>query len=151
MGLSSELLPGAVGRRVLVSGSDLPGADQGYFRLIKRVATRLQILLPGESPAPGTATGKTGTPDAQAVEVSFFVTVRAVDDNFNLVPGVSHTVSFESSDGGANLVAPTDGNLTNGEGQFEAFSFAPGTFTITVTNLTDPSILSDTSSEFTVN
>ena len=43
-------------------------------------ASRLQVLLPGESPAPGTSTGKTGTPLAQTAGVPFAITVRACDD-----------------------------------------------------------------------
>ncbi len=39
--------------------------------------TRLQVLLPGESPAPGTSSGKTGTPRAQTAGVPFTVTVRS--------------------------------------------------------------------------
>ena len=45
---------------------------------------KLQILLPGETAAPGTATGKTGTPSAQTAGGAFNVTVNAVDANWNL-------------------------------------------------------------------
>src|SRR5207249_2920030 len=36
---------------------------------------KLQLLTPGETAAPGTATGKTGTPTAQTAAVAFSVTV----------------------------------------------------------------------------
>ena len=47
--------------------------------------SRLQVLLPGETAAPGTTTGKTGTPNAQTAGASYTVTVNAVDANWNLV------------------------------------------------------------------
>jgi hypothetical protein len=76
-------------------------------------ATKLQVLLPGEAAAPGTASGKTGTPSDQAVGGSFAVVVRAVDANWNLVTGATPTVAFTSSDplatlpGNAALIAGT--------------------------------------------
>src|SRR5262249_39348950 len=47
--------------------------------------TKLQILAPGETAAPGTATGKTGTATAQTAGSAFNVTVNAVDANWNLL------------------------------------------------------------------
>jgi hypothetical protein len=43
------------------------------------VFAKLQLLLPGETAAPGTPTGKTGTPVAQTAGTQFTVTVSAVD------------------------------------------------------------------------
>src|SRR5205085_6570173 len=40
---------------------------------------KLQLLTPGESATPGTATGKSGTPTAQSAGTAFNVTVNAVD------------------------------------------------------------------------
>src|SRR5262249_46569870 len=45
----------------------------------------LQLLAPGEAAAPGTASGKTGTPNAQTAGSAFTVTVNAVDANWNVV------------------------------------------------------------------
>ena len=45
--------------------------------------TKLQLLMPGETAAPGTASGKTGSPSAQTAGTSFNVTVNAVDANWN--------------------------------------------------------------------
>jgi hypothetical protein len=44
--------------------------------------SKLQLLAPGETAAPGSATGKTGTPVAQTAGTSFNVTVNAVDANW---------------------------------------------------------------------
>src|SRR5262249_45518777 len=62
---------------------------------------KLQLLVPGESAAPGTATGKTGTPTPRAVGTPFNVTVNAVDANWNLVNSVNDTVGITSSDANA--------------------------------------------------
>ena len=70
--------------------------------------TKLQILAPGESAAPGTTTGKTGTAAAQTAGASFNVTVKAVDANWNLVTsanGSGFTIHVVSSDPNATLPA----------------------------------------------
>src|SRR5213075_2785757 len=59
---------------------------------------KLQILAPGESSVPGTASGKSGTPSAQTAGNAFNVTVNAVDANWNLVSGAGDTVGITSSD-----------------------------------------------------
>ena len=53
--------------------------------------SRLQVLLPGETAAPGTSSGKTGSPAAQTAGIPFYVTVRACDSSWELVPTVTHT------------------------------------------------------------
>src|SRR5207248_2932035 len=60
---------------------------------------KLQLLVPGENPAPGSATGKTGTPTAQTAGTPFNVTVNAVDANWNLVTTApANTIAITSSD-----------------------------------------------------
>src|SRR5438094_3454022 len=61
-------------------------------------ATKLQILLPGETAAPGTLAGKSGTALAQTAGTPFTVTVNAVDATWNLVNTVTDTVRITSSD-----------------------------------------------------
>ena len=51
---------------------------------------KLQVLVPGETAAPGSATGKTGTPTAQTAGTPFNVTVNAVDANWNVVSSRRH-------------------------------------------------------------
>src|SRR5205823_4057592 len=58
---------------------------------------RLQVLMPGETAAPGTATGKTGGPSDQTAGASFNVTVNAVDANWNPV-SATDTVAIGTSD-----------------------------------------------------
>src|SRR5204862_1198779 len=65
---------------------------------------KLQLLVPGETAAPGTATGKTGTATARTSGLAFNATVNAVDANWNLVSS-THTVGITSSDSSATLPA----------------------------------------------
>src|SRR5204863_9636610 len=65
--------------------------------------TKLQLLVPGETAAAGTATGKTGAPTAQAAGAAFNATVNAVDANWNPVTNITDTVGIASSDPNATL------------------------------------------------
>jgi hypothetical protein len=65
----------------------LPGAYVG-----------LQVLLPGQTPAGGTAAGFVGQPDIQAAGTPFDLTLRAVDQFWNRVPGVSNLIGLSSTD-----------------------------------------------------
>jgi hypothetical protein len=100
--------------------------------------TRLQVLLPGESPAPGTPTGKSGTPRAQTAEVPFNITVRACDDTWATVPTVTNAIQILSSDASATLPAPAQ--LTGGTGTFTLTFNAGGTFTVFAHDQTDGTI-----------
>src|SRR5581483_5972899 len=65
-GLTNTSIQGSI-KSVIVPRSALPAGTAAFFRFLKPVATKLQVLLPGETAAPGTTTGKTGTPTAQSV------------------------------------------------------------------------------------
>ncbi|MBP2680463.1 MAG: hypothetical protein H6Q78_326, partial [Candidatus Krumholzibacteriota bacterium] len=80
----------------LVGGFDTAGAAY----------TQLQVLLPGETAAPGTVTGKLGTPRVQTVGVPFTVTVRACDASWYLQPTVTDIVALNSTDESASLPGP---------------------------------------------
>jgi predicted RNA-binding protein with TRAM domain len=110
-------------------------------------ATQLQVLLPGESPAPGTSSGKLGTPTAQTVGVPFTVTVRACDDNWNLDTGNTDVVSLSSSDASATL--PPQAALASGEMTFSVTFNAAGSFNVSATDQSDPTIPVATSANAT--
>ena len=105
--------------------------------------TQLQVLLPGESPAPGTTLGKTGAPDAQTVGESFTVLVRACDADWNTVTSVTDQVILTSTDASATLPGPA--TLVNGERQFTVTLNAAGNFTFTADDNTDTTIPDATS------
>src|SRR5207249_10744727 len=75
---------------------------------------KLQLLVPGETAAPGSATGKTGTPSIQTASIGYSVTVRAVDANWNLVNTSTHTVGITCAD--ANDILPANAALVAGTG-----------------------------------
>jgi len=123
------------------------GGDQSYFRLLKRPYTKLLVLLPGETAAPNTISGKSGTPDAQNAGVPFNITVNACDDVWNKV-ATGDTVTITSTDAGAGL--PADAALALGTGTFVVTLNSSGSWTITATDVTDGSKTPGVSSSVTV-
>jgi len=138
------------GKKMLIHTSDLPGTAAGYYRMIKRPFTKLQVLMPGETSAPGTATGKTGTPNAQAVGVPFDVVVNAVDDTWHLIGlAANDEIAISSSD--ANFPAVNNATLVAGTKSFNVSFGTDGNFTITATDVTDGTKTANTGSSTQVN
>jgi hypothetical protein len=100
--------------------------------------TRLQVLLPGETAAPGTPTGKSGVPQAQTAGVPFDITVRACDDTWATVPTVTNAVQILCSDASATLAQPAQ--LVAGVRTFSVTFNAGGTFTVFAHDQTDGTI-----------
>src|SRR5439155_18602824 len=99
--------------------------------------TKLQLLLPGETNAPGTVTGKIGTPSPENAASAFTLIVNAVDANWNLANTVTHTVSITSSDVAATL--PSNAALVAGTQVF-GFTFGSGgTQSVIANDVTDGS------------
>jgi hypothetical protein len=109
--------------------------------------TRLQVLLPGESPAPGTGSGKTGAPLAQVAGFPFTVTVRACDASWNTVTTISNSVSIDASDASATL--PSAAQLVSGVKSFSITLNAAGTYTVFAHDETDNTIPDGTSASVT--
>src|SRR5207247_3874653 len=95
--------------------------------------TKLQILVPGETAAPGTATGKTGTPAAQTAGTPFNVMVNAVDANWNTISTVTDTVGISTSD--LNDAHPANAALVAGTQTFSVSLRTTGSSTLTATDL----------------
>src|SRR6185503_2491897 len=57
--------------------SSLTNVTSGNVAVAAGPFTKLQLLVPGETAAPGTSSGKTGTPSGQTVGSPFPVTVSA--------------------------------------------------------------------------
>ena len=106
--------------------------------------SRLQVLLPGETAAPGTPSGKTGTPTAQTAGIPFYATVRACDSTWTLVPTVTHTIRILSSDASASL--PAAAQLVGGTGDYLVILNAGGNFTIFAHDQSDVTIPDGSSS-----
>jgi hypothetical protein len=121
-------------KSAFVASTNLPAGNNGFFVLQQRTATKLQVLLPGETAAPGTPTGKTGTPTAQIVATDVPVTVNAVTATWQRVNGVGDTILLTSTD--ETMVVPATTTLANGTGTFIVQFTQAGTFTISATNTT---------------
>jgi len=136
-------------RWALITASSLPAGSEGYFALIKRPFTQLQVLLPGETNAPGTPTGKVGTPLPINLGESCNVTVNAVDPTYHIVTYVSgDVIALGCSD--PNAFLPNPAPLANGTVTMQVYFGSTGSFTVTATNTTNPHIPPATSSPVTV-
>ncbi|MEO6036479.1 MAG: hypothetical protein ABIQ35_14600 [Verrucomicrobiota bacterium] len=141
-------------RNAIVPSSAL-GPKQNFFRLIKRSFTKLQILLPGETAAPGTLTGKTGTPTPQQSGATFDVVVNAVSaDWFPITAVPDQQINLSSSDP-AFTWPGFAGTMVNGKITFDAATWnlslgTQGSQTITASDATDPTKTANTSSPVTV-
>src|SRR5213075_1275264 len=94
---------------------------------------KLQLLVPGETAAPGTASGKTGAPSAQTAGTAFNVTVNAVDANWNIVSSSTHTVGITTTD--ANDTHPANAAMTAGTKTFAVTLKTAGSATVTATDI----------------
>lgn len=134
-------------RMVYLPSTVLGNGQLGFFRLNQQAFTMLQVLMPGETNAPGTPSGKIGTPAAQQVGVPFNVTVNAVDASWHVVNS-SDTIHITSTDSSATL--PLDGPLAAGTGSFSMSFNTAGTFTVTASDTTDSTKASGTGASTTV-
>ncbi|PWU21096.1 MAG: hypothetical protein C5B50_02475, partial [Verrucomicrobia bacterium] len=108
----------------------------------------LQALVPGESSAPGTATGQTGSPSTQTAGVSFTVTVNAVDANFNVI-NTNDTIHITSSDSAA--VLPANAALVAGTKTFTVTLKTTSSQTVSASDVTHPGIPTDASDAIPLN
>ncbi|MDE3090186.1 MAG: hypothetical protein KGJ80_12455, partial [Chloroflexota bacterium] len=118
------------GTGVTITVTDHGGTKTGTsstFTVNAGAFTKLQLLVPGETAAPGTASGQTGTPSAQTAGTAFTVTVNAVDANWNVVNTITDTVHIASSDTNATL--PANAALVNGTQTFSVTLNTAGTAT----------------------
>src|SRR5262249_25592765 len=98
---------------------------------------KLQLLVPGETAAPGTALGKIGSPLQQMTGEAFPVSINAVDVNWNKVTTVADVVNVSSSDTAA--VLPANTALTAGTQTLNITLKTVGSATITSRDVTDSS------------
>jgi hypothetical protein len=137
--------PAGSKQSALLHQAALPGTNAGYFRMLREgVATKLLVLLPGETLAPGTATGKTGTPAAQNTLTEFNVTVQLMDKDNYPVTASNDLIHLTATgvNGTPFGTLPQDVNLLNGSLTLLIGILDEGTFTITASDVTNPAITS---------
>jgi autotransporter-associated beta strand protein len=121
-------------------------ADSTSFTISAGAFTQLQVLAPGETNAPDTVLGKTGTPQTQFVGGPFDATVNAVDAFFNIDPNAYFLVNVTTSDAGD--IDPAPNFLSAGT---QLFSVTPMTITSALTVTANDGIsLNNTSANITV-
>jgi hypothetical protein len=106
---------------IKVSKSQLPGVSSGFYGMIQRTFTQLQVLLPGQTNAPGTALGYVGTPipislNSQGLNTTT-ITVNACDDSWHIISGITDQIHITTTDSGAYMPSG-DLNMVNGTATF---------------------------------
>ena len=76
------------------AGENILSSTSSLINVSPAAATRLLVLLPGETANPGSITGKKGSPTSQTAGVSFPVIVNAVDNQWNRVIGANPVVTL---------------------------------------------------------
>ncbi len=140
-------------RQALLGANLLPSANQGYYRLLARNYTQLQVLFPGETNAPNTVSGKIGTPNPSAYNNgdTITVTVNGCDSTWHIV-NFSGDEIYLYSNAGNNFVPQGQTPLVNGTAQMTcAFLASSTTNTITAGDNSNTNILQGTSSIITIN
>ena len=114
-----------------------PGVASSSFTVVPAGFSKVQLLVPGETAAPGTTNGKAGTAVAQTAGASFSITINAVDGNWNLITNVIDTVQLTSSD--TNSTLPPDAALSGGSQTFSLTLRTTPSAAVTASDATDPS------------
>ncbi|HTV41487.1 MAG TPA: hypothetical protein VMF08_12970 [Candidatus Sulfotelmatobacter sp.] len=130
--------------------TNYPAGANVSFILINRAYTQLQVLLPGETNAPGTATGYIGSPTPESVDTPFPVTINACDATWHIVstaPG--DTISLSSSTDPA-FEPGNSAALVNGTVQIDGLFGTSGSQTVTATDTSNNKIPSGQSASVTV-
>ncbi len=126
---------------IFVQVSDTTGITgiSNTCRMLADGFKRIQLVAPGETPVPGSLSGdgKDGEPLTQQAESPFTVSVRAVDQYWNLVSSISDgTIHLSSSGGQLDLVDPTEDNapFVNGSRDLEIVLGNPGVVSVFATD-----------------
>ncbi|MEK9144456.1 MAG: hypothetical protein AAB339_02465, partial [Elusimicrobiota bacterium] len=112
---------------------------------------RMQVLLPGETPLPGSELGRTGEADLQTVGRSFSITARAVDLYWNLVAGAPADLAAINEMSASSRTIPLPVALSSGVAVFSSvYVYSTGIIMATATDQTNGAIVPNGSSTFSV-
>jgi hypothetical protein len=151
----SQVQPNPTNRAALLGANGLPSPNQGFYRLFKRTYYQLQVLWPGETNAPGTLTGKIGTPNPSSynnTSDTIPITVNGCDSTWHIVNITGEQIYLYSQTIGldANFVR-SGGPLVNGTANLSGTFLVSGTNTVTAGDSLNTNILQGTSSVITIN
>lgn len=108
---------------------------------------RVQIVVPGQDPLPGSITGLLGSPATQAASQSFICDVYATDEYWNVIASADE-VRITSSDPAAST--PVTGKMNVGYAQVSLSLGTVGAQTLTITDITAGSIMGMTTAPIQV-
>jgi hypothetical protein len=115
------------------------------IRIIGGPYSRIVVLCPGETIAPGTAQGRTGTATDQSINYSFLVTVQATDNWFNPVTGVTDVIHLATNDPAPTVQIPPDQAMVDGVAQMSGMRLSTGGYQqVTASNVSKPSMPTST-------
>ena len=118
------------------------------FTVVPGSFSKLQVLLPGEQANPGVAPGKTGTPLDQQTGEEFNVSVRAVDNHWNLITAAGDSIELSSTD--TSAIFSETGKLINGAASQSFIMGTAGIHTVSAADISSPSILGSVSSAINI-
>lgn len=131
-----------------VEPQNLVTGESNGFEVLSGPPDHLLAFLPGETPAPGTPTGRTPTPPLpQAAGREFELSVLLTDRWHNVVEARSDSVFFASSDRFARI---PPGRLADGQGSFPATLRAAGVQRVSASPDPGSPVRPDTSSPVNV-
>ncbi|MBI4422521.1 MAG: hypothetical protein HY554_02270 [Elusimicrobia bacterium] len=121
-------------------------ALRGGFLAFPFPFSRLLLVVPGETPAPGAPAGKEGAPLAQVAGATFSATVYATDWFYQALEDVSpHVVRLSTLTAPASPLPPPQ-TLASGRTIFSGLSVAAtGAFVLEAADSTDPAIAASAS------
>jgi len=130
--------------------SDYAPFNSSIINITPGTENKLLIVLPNQTIAPLSQTGRTGTPQNATAGQPYYVTVYACDQwyNYQSVEQASSTVRITATD--PFYTQPSDLVLQNGTTIFALTLVTAGTCSVTVSDLTSPIMSSNISSTFTV-
>ena len=136
-------------RATHVTASAFFGSGVSTAPVIPAGLSRLQLILPGEGPVPGSPSGRAGAPFPRVKGIAFTAQIRATDAYSNLIATATDSFAFTTS--GATATLPAPASLAAGQAGVGGFVlYATGTFTLAATDLTQPAVQSGTSAVFAV-
>ncbi|MEW6536579.1 MAG: PKD domain-containing protein, partial [Candidatus Auribacterota bacterium] len=117
------------------------------YNIVNAPASKLQVLLPGETAYPGSGSGKTGQPTVELVGVPFEVKVNLVDAFYNPVQGRSDEVTLLSASGSATIPLFS---LTNGSAAVQVVENANGLDISLTASVSDAQIPAASSAQYDI-
>ncbi|MGL4398664.1 MAG: beta strand repeat-containing protein [Luteolibacter sp.] len=133
-----------VGTTIIGSAGSATSLPLFTFDAAPGAYAQLQILAPGETAAPGTATGKTGSPSVRILEDPFNVIVNAVDSFWNPLPAATADPEIAITSSDPLATTPVDGTISANFSLYPVIFGSSGTFTVTATDTANASISATT-------